>query len=362
MTSAAFIYPVDIERYEYPAHCPFRTVRAAKTRKELMSRGMLDGPKRRQVSSAPAGRDDLEKFHTPQYLDALEQAPKGHLDIDALHMGLGTADCPVFEGMYEYALLAAGASIAGAELILAGEADVAFNPSGGHHHAHPQLASGFCYINDVVLATMKLAEAGKKVAVVDIDAHHSDGVMAAFYDRRDVLVISQHQDGRTLFPGTGFANDIGVGEGVGFSVNLPMPPGVFDDAYLRAFREITLAILEAFAPDVIVTELGMDSLAGDPLTNMSLTNNAYATAISHMLKLGRPILATGGGGYHIENTVRGWTLAWSVLCGAEGDDTTDASLRDRTLAPSQDQRLIVDAAVDQTIQAVKENVFALHGL
>lgn len=372
---AAFIHSPQLEQYQYPPDFPFRTDRAAKTRRILLSMDMLSGGGRSEVAPEPARRDTLAKFHTLEYLDALQRAPKDPPDIEALRMGIGTADCPVFEGMYEYAALACGASLKGARLIIAGEADVAFNPSGGYHHAHSQLASGFCYINDVVLACMEFSEAGRKVALVDVDAHHADGVQAAFYDRSDVMTISLHQTGRTLFPGTGFEDEIGTGKGEGFSVNVPLPVATHDEAYMRAFREIAVPLIGAYSPDVIVVELGMDALAADPLTHMNLTNNAYAEVVAKLLEFDRPILATGGGGYHVENTARGWALAWCVLCGEEGGATSSGGggaspestdraggLRDRALVSPRERRDAVDARVSATIETVKGNVFAIHGL
>ena len=192
-------------------------------RQKLVSMGLLSGPGRREIVPQPAQVDTLSKFHTRPYLDALRAAEGVHMTIDNLRMGIATPDCPVFEGMYEYAALACGATLAGAELILTGEADVAFNPSGGYHHAHPARASGFCYINDVALGCLHLACRAERVLFLDIDAHHCDGVQEAFYDRRDVMTISFHEGGRTLFPGTGFEDEIGIGDGRGYSVNVPLP-------------------------------------------------------------------------------------------------------------------------------------------
>lgn len=374
---SAFIHSAELEKHRYPPDCPFRTERAARTQRILASMGLLSGNGRRQVAPEPAARSVLESFHQPEYLDALEEASRGHLDVEALRMGIGTPDCPVFKGMYDYAALACGASILGADLVLAGEADVAFNPSGGFHHAHAAAAAGFCYMNDVVLACQRLAAAGKRVFFLDVDAHHSDGVQEAFYDRPDVLTMSFHESGRTLFPGTGFEDDTGVGAGRGYAVNVPLPPGTYDGTFLRAFRELAPPLIGAYRPDVIVLELGMDGLAGDPLTHMSLTNNAHAEVIGAVQSFGRPIVAVGGGGYHVENTARGWALAWTVLCGEDRacEDlsaglggvmlaTADwqGGLRDRTLIPDARQRQLVEPAVDATIQKVQANVFPLHGL
>jgi acetoin utilization protein AcuC len=313
----------------------------------------------------------------PEYLDTLEDASQGHMDVQGLWMGLGKPDCPVFKGMYKYAALACGATLAGAQLLLDGAVDVAFNPSGGYHHADYARASGFCYLNDVVLGCMRLVAGGRRVLFLDVDAHHCDGVQDAFCLTRDVMTVSLHESGKTLFPGTGSEDEIGAGEGEGYSANLPLPIGTCDAAYLRAFRTAAVPLIGAFDPDVIVLELGMDCLAGDPLTHLSMTNNAYAEVVADVLGFGKPILATGGGGYHVENTVRGWALAWAVLTG-QGDSAGDMSLglggvmmettdwlgglRDRAVIPSSRQRAQVDAAIDAMIENVKKYVFPYHGL
>ncbi len=357
---AIFIYSPQLEKYPYPPEHPFNTIRAGKTRKILSSMGLLSGSGRSEVAPEPAERIVLKKFHSARYLHALKTAAEGHWDIEALGMGIGTLDCPIFEGLYDYAVLACGATLTAAKLILSGSADAAFNPSGGFHHAGPERASGFCYINDVALACMILAEEGKRVLYLDVDVHHGDGVANAFYERSDVMTISFHQSPRTLFPGTGFENEIGTGQGAGYCVNVPLPAGTYDEAYMKAFKTIALPLIAAFGPDVIVFELGADALAGDPLAHLYLTNNVYADIIGHLISFDKPILATGGGGYNIDNTVRAWVLAWSVLCGADSD--RQGGLRDRTLVVSSQQRDTVTATIEATIEAVKANVFSLHGL
>ena len=151
-----------------------------------------------------------------------------------------------------------------ADLLLAGEADIVFNLLGGFHHARPEKAAGFCYINDVVLACLRLAEAGKRVACLDVDAHHGDGTQEAFYRRNDVLTISLHESGKTLFPWGGFESEMGEGPGLGYNVNVPLPAGTYDEAFLVAFDQIVVPLLQAYHPDILVLELGMDTLAGDP--------------------------------------------------------------------------------------------------
>ena len=239
-----FIHCKRLDELLYPVSSPFNTSRAGEVRKLLDSMGLLGGGEREVVEPKAAGRDVLEKFHEAEYLDTMLKAEAGEFEQEMLYMGLGTGDNPVFEGMYEYGALAAGATVLGAEKILAGEAAVAFNPSGGLHHAHPGRASGFCYINDVVLGCMTLAEKGKKVLYLDVDVHHGDGTQDAFYGRKDVMTVSMHQNGRTLFPGTGFVEEWGTGEGKGYSVNVPLPPGTYDAIYLKAFNEAVVPLVK----------------------------------------------------------------------------------------------------------------------
>ncbi len=278
--------------------------------------------------------------------------------------------------MYDYSVLACGATLDAVNLILSGSADAAFNPSGGLHHAGPERASGFCYMNDVALACLVLAEAGKKVLYIDVDVHQGDGVLNAFYERSDVLTISFHESPWSLFPGTGFEDEIGTGQGRGYCVNVPLPIGTYDQAYMKAFKAIVPPLAGAFGPDVIVFELGADALVGDPLAHLCLTNNTYADIVEILLSFNKPILMTGGGGYNVENTVRAWALAWSVLCG--GDINQDMSfgvggvmlestdwqggLRDREFVKREHQADMVLPAIEKTIEAIKTNVFTIHGL
>ena len=373
---AIFIYSPELEKYHYPPEHPFNTVRAKRVRETVNSMGLLSGGHVREVPPAPARRIALKKFHSARYLHALKSASQGRWDVEALAMGIGTSDCRVFAGLHDYTVLAVGGTLVACEQILSEQAEIAFNPSGGYHHAAPERAAGFCYINDVALACMVLAEKGKRVLYLDVDVHHGDGVAYAFYDRSDVMTISLHQDPRTLFPGTGFEHEIGTGEGKGYCVNVPLPVGTYDEVYLKAFEAIALPLMKAYNPDVFVFELGADALAGDPLAHLQLTNNVYAEIIHHLLSFNKPIVATGGGGYNVENTVRAWALAWSIFCGADAGEHLDQAiggvllestewqggLRDRAIAFSESQRKTVVPAVQATIKTIKSTVFPLHGL
>ena len=374
--NAVFIYSSEFEKYSYPPEHPFNTIRAKRVREIIYSMGMLSGSRRSEVAPKPAERIVLKKFHTARYLHSLKTAAAGHLDAEALQMGIGSQDCPVFKGVYEYSVLAAGGTLTAAKMILSGDADIAFNPSGGYHHAGPELAAGFCYINDVALACIVLAEQKKRVLYLDVDVHNGDGVANEFYDRADVLTISLHQNPKTLFPGTGFENEIGTGEGEGYCVNVPLPVGTYDQAYMKVFKAIVLPLTRAYNPDVIVFELGADALAGDPLANLCLTNNVYAEIINHLMSFDKPIVATGGGGYNVDNTVRAWALAWSIFCGADrGEDMShamggvflestewQAGLRDRALAVTEQQRNAVELTIETVIRKIKKSVFPIHGL
>jgi acetoin utilization protein AcuC len=367
----AFVYSPEVEALSYPPDCPFKVQRAGLTLSRLKSFGLIGDTHRFEVAPRPASLADLKQFHTPRYLDELQRAAGGHLTVEGLHLGLGGADTPVFPDLFTYGTWACGAGLAAADLLLEGRADVAFNLLGGFHHAHAEHAGGFCYLNDVALACLRLTGAGKRVLYLDVDAHHGDGVQAAFYGRRDVLTISLHESGKTLYPWGGFEDERGEGAGRGYNVNIPLPAETYDDAFLRAFDRAVVPLLEAFAPDVLVLELGLDILAGDPLTHLRMTNNVVVEVIERLQRRRCPILVAGGGGYHVENTVRGWALAWRTFSG-DSDEydygmgmggvmlaSTEwaGGLRDRVLAVSAEQRRAVDAELEATLERVAESAF-----
>ncbi len=371
----AFLYSPEVERLSYPPDCPFKTQRAELTRERLKSFGLLGSEGRTEVAPRPATLNQLQWFHSARYLEEMQRAASGDLTVTGLNMGLGGPDTPVFKDMFEWGAWACGAGLMAADLLLQRKADIAFNLLGGFHHAMTEHAAGFCYLNDVVLVCLKLAGAGRRVLCLDVDAHHGDGTQSAFYRRDDVLTISLHETGRTLFPWGGFENEIGEGLGLGFNVNVPLPPQSYDEAFLTAFERVVLPLMEAYAPDIIVLELGMDTLAGDPLTHLRMTNNIVVEILEPLLQFGCPLLVAGGGGYHVENTVRGWALAWRTCCGEDAEDfgmgmggvmlaNTEwaGGLRDRTLAVTAEQRRAVEAELQATIRYLRNHVFQFHGL
>ncbi len=374
--NAVFIHSKRIEQLHYPPDCPFKTERASMAKAILVSLGIYEGPGRSEVPMKPATEEELLLFHSPVYLQALRRIARYGMNAEDFFLGLGTDDCPVFPDMYDYAVLACGATLTGAKLILYKLADVVFNPSGGFHHALPATAGGFCYLNDMAVGCKFLADHGRRVFCLDLDAHHGNGTQDAFYRDPRVFTVSFHESGRTLYPGGGFENEIGEDAGKGFNVNVPLPAGTDDDLFLQAFGEVVPPLLGAFSPDVIVLELGMDVLSVDPLAHLKMTNNAVAGVLPPIMGFGRPILVTGGGGYHPEGTARGWALAWSVLCGVEpealpalgmggvflGSTEWDAGLRDMHVYARGDEREHLDRQVRQTVDTIKRTVFPLHGI
>jgi acetoin utilization protein AcuC len=339
MEAALFFSPAQAE-LSYGAGHPFQVERLADVMRMCAALGYLGD--RKPMRPIAASRLELLRFHSADYLDALARADELS-PHERLVWGVGTEDCPAFPGLWESCLLAAGGSLSAARWMLeglrSGIARQAFHPAGGLHHAHADRASGFCYVNDGVLAIQEFVDAGYRVLYVDIDAHHGDGVQEAFYESDRVLTISVHQDGRTLFPGTGFPNEIGRGAGTGYAVNIPLLPGATDEDY-DAVRETLLEPLRAwFLPDVIVTEIGVDSMRDDPLTLLDWTLAGLERFLIWSQRSGTPWLALGGGGYRRWNVIRGWTLVWARMIGAELPDRRPAEDAQGSLPESWPVRL-----------------------
>jgi len=308
-----FIYSNDFVRFDYGSGHPLKHARLKLTYELIKACGLLAPADQRLVEPFPASVEDLMTYHTPEYIDMLQSSNGGQKIAGADLFGLGSEDNPVFPGVFDGSLLVAGASLKAAELVDSGEAEVAFNIAGGLHHVMADHASGFCYINDAVLAIKSLVSRGRRVAYIDIDAHHGDGVQAAFYDTDQVLTISLHETGRMLFPGSGFEQETGVGAGKGYSVNVPLPPETDDELFTYAFDEIVPQFIKAYKPDIIVSQLGVDTFRSDPLAHLNLTTAGFCNIVSMIKLLAPKWLALGGGGYDIANVARAWTLAWAIM-------------------------------------------------
>jgi acetoin utilization protein AcuC len=315
-TEAVFEFSPALAGFELSPDHPFKPERARLTFEMCKERGLLTGGGVRIDEFGEPEEGLLETFHTPEYLALLERAESGReIDVEMLHHGLGTAENPVFKGVHTYSKLAATASVRAARAAAAGGS--AFNPCGGFHHAHSDRASGFCYVNDAAIAILELRGKGLRVAYVDIDAHHGDGVQEAFYDDRELLCVSIHESGKTLFPWGGFERETGEGSAKGYNINIPLEPGTDDNAFLFLFSEIVMDALGLFAPEVIVGTFGTDTFATDPLTHLKMTNNGYVDAVAMLRSRFPRIAALGGGGYNMDNAVRGWTLLFAELAGRE---------------------------------------------
>ena len=382
--SVGVVWDESLLGYDMGDDHPLNPIRLRLTMLLATGLGVLDGvtPLRPEVAS-----DELiERIHDPGYIAAVRDAPDADYDVDH---GLGTADNPIFAGMHEASALIVGGSVLGADLIANGQTLRAVNIAGGLHHAMPGHAAGFCVYNDCAVAISWLLDHGvQRVAYVDTDVHHGDGVQAAFYDDPRVLTISLHQHPRTLWPGTGYPHEIGVGEAEGTAVNLPLPPGTTDGPWLRAFHAVVPSLLAAFKPQVLVTQCGVDSHRNDPLADLSLTVDGHRAIYRTLRDLavqhteGR-WLALGGGGYDLVRVVpRSWTHLLATVLDRDVDPNRPlpadwvatvtklvpphvmlpASMSDGADPAFQPWGGVVDDPVDIAIRDTRRAVFPLHGL
>jgi acetoin utilization protein AcuC len=374
MPRAAFIYEDSLSRHELRSDHPMRPVRLRYTYQLLQEYGAFDHPDAVLLDPRSATEEELAWLHTPEYVAAVKALGSGAPgSIDAARFGFsGQGDNPVYPKMFEAAALSTGGSLLAAEMVASGEVSAAFNISGGLHHAAAGHASGFCVFNDPALAIHYFLNQGKRVAYVDIDAHHGDGVQEAFYAEDRVLTISVHESGQWLFPGTGAVSELGEGAGRGYSVNLPLYPYTGDDDYVEAFGQVVPPLIRAFAPDVLVTQLGIDSYHSDPLTHLQVTTEGYIEAVRQLAGLGLPWLALGGGGYDVNAVARAWTLAYGVMLGADWPDQLPPEfvrehgagrLRD-DLKPAIPPDVKVDGRryLEDTVAAIRQQIFPFHGL
>jgi acetoin utilization protein AcuC len=316
----AFIYSDEFAGFDYGPGHPLMPFRLKLTYELIKACNLLASPDPRLVEPQPARGEDLLTFHTREYADILKASNSGEYPAGAEEYGLGPGDNPVFPGVFDWSRLVAGASLTAADLVDRGEVDVAFNIAGGLHHAMAGHASGFCYINDPVLVIKSLVNRGRRVAYIDIDAHHGDGVQEAFYDTDRVLTVSLHETGQTIFPGTGFERDSGAGEGKGYCVNAPLPPQTDDELFVQAFTEIVPPLVGAFKPDIVVSQLGADTFRSDPLTHVNATTNGFCRMVAMIKSMAPKWVALGGGGYNIANVARAWTLAWAIMNDIDAPD------------------------------------------
>lgn len=260
-----------------------------------------------------ANEGEMTKYHSDDYIKFLhtirpENTSEYNKQMQRFNVG---EDCPVFDGLYEFCQISTGGSVAGAVKLNKEQADIAINWAGGLHHAKKSEASGFCYVNDIVLAILELLKYHQRVLYIDIDIHHGDGVEEAFYTTDRVMTVSFHKYGE-YFPGTGDLRDIGAGKGKYYAVNFPLRDGIDDDAYEKIFQPIVTKVMEMYQPSAIVLQCGADSLSGDRLGCFNLSLKGHASCVTFVKKFNLPLLMLGGGGYTIRNVARCWTYETSV--------------------------------------------------
>ena len=323
MTAVALAYDASLDAYGFGSSHPLRPERVALSVALMGAYGLASPSHLEPIAIGPAGREDLERVHHADYIDAVIGCSRD--GAPAPGFGIGPGDTPAFVGMHDASARIAGATSAAVVSVCDGRYRRALSPAGGLHHAHRERAAGFCVYNDVAvgIAAALAKDPTLRVAYIDIDAHHGDGVQEAFYEEPRVLTISLHEDGRYLYPGTGSYRERGSEPAPGSALNVPMPPYATDECYALALQKAVLPAVRAFGPDIIVTQNGADAHWSDPLTSLGRTVPGYESTLTTLVALadencGGRIVACGGGGYSWLTVVpRIWTLLAGSLLDVE---------------------------------------------
>lgn len=315
----AYYYDHDVGNFSYGLGHPMKPHRMRMTHNLVTNYGLhkkmdIFRPKR-------ATRNQMTRFHTDEYVDFLHRVtPESvhELTNEGTRYLIGE-DCPAFDGLYEFCSISAGGSLGAASRLNSGESDVAINWAGGLHHAKKREASGFCYVNDIVLAILELLRVHLRVLYIDIDIHHGDGVEEAFYTTDRVMTASFHKFG-DFFPGTGDVRDVGLKRGKNYCVNVPLRDGIGDLEFGNIFRPVISHIMEWYRPGAVVLQCGADSLAGDKLGCFNLSMRGHAECVAFMQTFDVPLITLGGGGYTVRNVARTWTYETGLLVGQKLDE------------------------------------------
>ncbi|MDQ3396150.1 MAG: acetoin utilization protein AcuC, partial [Deinococcota bacterium] len=335
----AFLYDPRLTRYSLSDGHPFKPLRLELTRSLLHDLGLLD--EAQEVVPKMISDKVLAQTHAQAYIDAVRAVSRGEGLPGAFEFGLGTSDNPVFPGMHEAVALVCAATLKAVDLVASEEVERAVNLSGGLHHALFDKASGFCVYNDLAIAIQHAVKRYRmRVAYIDVDAHHGDGVQWLFYERAEVMTISLHESGRYLFPGTGHTYELGKDAGRGKSVNVPLEPFTEDASFIASFEAVVPRALEVFKPDLIVLQAGADMHRFDPLADLALTTEGMRYSYRRTSELADAfcagkLVATGGGGYDPYRTVpRAWSLLWATLSRQDIPETVPQGWRERWQALS----------------------------
>lgn len=309
----AYFYNADVGNFHYGPGHPMKPHRLAVTHSLVLNYGLH---KRMQIYKPyRANAHDMCRFHSEDYIEFLQNVTPQNIQTyskDLLHYNVGD-DCPVFEGLFDFCSMYTGASLEGAMKLNNESCDIAVNWSGGLHHAKKYEPSGFCYVNDIVIAILELLKYHPRVLYIDIDVHHGDGVQEAFYLTDRVMTVSFHKYGNYFFPGTGDMYEIGAETGRYYSVNVPLKEGIDDQSYVQVFKPVISNVMEFYRPTAIVLQCGADSLAGDRLGCFSLSTRGHGECVKFVKNLHVPTLVVGGGGYTLRNVARCWTYETSLL-------------------------------------------------
>lgn len=307
-----YFYDPEIGNFHYASGHPMKPLRVKMTHTLLVNYGLY---KHMDILRPfQASYDNLTNFHSVDYINFLSSVSSENMDemVKDLHKFNVRDDCPVFPGLYDYCRITAGGTMYAAQKINSGKYDIAINWAGGLHHAKRSEASGFCYVNDIVLGILELLKYNKRVLYIDIDVHHGDGVEEAFYTTDRVMTVSFHKYG-DYFPGTGMVSDIGLGKGKNYSVNVPLKDGIDDESYFMIFKPVISKVIEVYQPNAIVLQSGADSLAGDKLGCFNLSHIGHSRCMKFVQSFNIPVVLLGGGGYTIGNVSKAWTYGTSVV-------------------------------------------------
>lgn len=313
-----YYFPKGVGEYHYGERHPMKPARLTLTNRLVLGYGLHE--QMRCYTPRAATKEELEWFHDSDYVDFLSTVTPSTPPSASFTRFNFADDCPVFDGIYEFCKTYTGASLAGARKLSSGQTDIAINWSGGLHHAKKTEASGFCYVNDIVLAILELLRYHPRVLYIDIDIHHGDGVQEAFYNSNRVLTVSFHKYGNDFFPCTGALSEIGTAIGKHFCLNVPLQDGIDDAAYVGLFKSVIEPCITTFRPESIVLQCGADSLGLDRLGCFNLSIAAHGECVRFVKSFNLPLLVLGGGGYTIRNVARCWTYETAVLTGCDVPD------------------------------------------
>lgn len=312
----SYYFDPDVGTYAYTMVHPMKPLRIKMANDLIVGYGL--DKKMEVIRAKRSSPFEMTRFHTDEYIDFLQRvSPETADDLT----GKGTRfligeDCPAFDGLFEFCSISAGGSMDAARRINSGHTDLAVNWAGGLHHAKKREASGFCYVNDIVLGILELLKCHARVLYIDIDIHHGDGVEEAFYSTDRVMTCSFHKFG-DYFPGTGDLNDIGIGQGKNYAVNVPLKDGIDDDTYRSIFKPIIQRIMDWYRPGAVILQCGADSLAEDRLGCFNLSMRGHANCVRFVKSFDVPVIMVGGGGYTIRNVARTWTYETGIFAGED---------------------------------------------